>query len=364
MERAVREAVDSGRETGVQVAVARAGEIVFECAAGLADVTTGRPVDAETLFPIFSATKGIAATAVHVQAERGLLDYERPVSDYWPEFRAPATVRQALAHRAGVPQMPEGTTVERMCDWDGMAAAVAALEPLWAPGTRMGYHAYTFGWIVGELVRRTDPAARSIGRFVREEIAPAAGAADLWIGIPDAVESRIARLEEGREAVDAPEGSLLLRAIPAALGTTQAVFGRPDVRRSEHPAAGGIASARSLARMYALLAAGGGPLLSPERVEQAAAVACAGEDVVMGRPVARGLGYWVAGEPAGASSAPMGPDPASFGHPGAGCSIGWADRGRGVGIALLKNRMLAPATPADNPLTAIAEAIRDALDAR
>jgi len=124
VERVVAETVASGREVGLQVAVAVDGQVVFEAAAGLADLETGRPVDPGTLFPVFSATKGIVATAAHIQAERGLLEYDRPIAGYWPAFAAggkgAATVRHALLHQAGVPQMPPGTTVERMCDWDWM----------------------------------------------------------------------------------------------------------------------------------------------------------------------------------------------------------------------------------------------------
>jgi CubicO group peptidase (beta-lactamase class C family) len=372
VEEAVREAVAAGREVGLQVAVVVGDDVVFETAAGLADTADGREVDAGTLFPVFSATKGLTATAIHLQAERGLLSYDRPIADYWPEFaaggKAAATVRHALLHQVGIPQMPPGTTIEDMADWERMTAAVAALPALWEPGTRMGYHAYTYGWILGEVVRRVDPAGRSIGRFVREEIAAPVGATDLWIGIPDEVEPRIARLEEGRPPRVLPDGALLGQAIPLHLDTNQEVFGRADVRRSEQPGAGGIMNARSLARMYGMLAAGGVTggrrLLSADRILAASAVSCDTVDAVMDRRVLRGLGYWIAGEPLSASSAPMGPQTTSFGHPGAGGAIGWADRRRRAGVAILKNRMLSPAIPAENPLTAIGDAIRDALDRR
>jgi CubicO group peptidase (beta-lactamase class C family) len=370
VEELVQATVASGRERGLQVAVAIDDEIVFEAWAGVADSRTGAPVTPSTLFPIFSATKGIVATAIHLLAERGRLDYDRPITAYWPEFaaggKAAATVRHALLHQVGIPQMPPGTSVEQMCDWEHMTQAVAALPVLWEPGTRMGYHAYTYGWILGELIRRTDPGGRSVGRFVREEIAQPVAAGDLWIGIPDQVEPRIARLEEGRPALDPPPDSLILKAIPPQLHTSQEVFGRADVRRSQHPGAGGIADARSLARMYAMLAAGGVSgerrLLSEERVLAAARVGCDDVDLVLGRRVQRGLGYWIAGDPEGASSAPMGPDRTSFGHPGAGCSIAWADGRRRVGVALLKNLMLSPASGPDNPLTPIADSIRASLD--
>lgn len=366
VEEAIAEAIACGAELGLQVAVVVDGEVTFEAAAGVADPETGSPVTSGTLFPVFSATKGVTATAVHLQAERGHLDYDMPIASVWPEFGArgkgAVTVRSALLHQAGIPQMPDGCTVEQMCDWERMVAAVAALEPLWPPGTASGYHAYTFGWILGEVVRRTDPVRRPFGAFVREEIAEPLGARDLWLGVPPEAEDRVARLEQGPAPSGAEPASLLLRAMPPNLATVPAVFGRSDVRRSCHPGAGGIAAATSLARMYAALAGGGHRLLSRERVVEAASVAVDATDVVLGRRVTRGLGYWVAGD-GGASAAPMGTEPASFGHPGAGGSVAWADRRRRSGIAVLKNRMLFPATPADNPLTAIGEAIRAALDA-
>jgi CubicO group peptidase (beta-lactamase class C family) len=367
---AMVDAVGAGREVGLQVAVVSGSEVLFEACAGVADTHTRRPVDASTLFPVFSATKGITATAVHVQAERGLLDYDSPIARYWPEFaaagKAAATVRHALLHQVGIPQMPEACTVERMCDWDWMTREVAALMPLWPPGERSGYHAYTFGWILGEVVRRTDPQHRPFGRFVREEVAEPIGATDLWLGIPDSVEPRIARLEEGRAKLELPDDSPSKMAIPPHLFTDQATFGRPDVRRSCHPGAGGVCDATSLARMYALLAAGGSAggrrLLAESRVAAAVEINLDEQDMVLGRRVTRGLGYWVAGGPNSASTAPMGDSPTSVGHPGAGGSVAWADRTRGVGVAILKNHMLAPAKSVDNPLTLIGDAIRAALD--
>ncbi len=317
-------AVRDRREVGLQVAVVSGAEVVFEACAGIADTHSREPVDATTLFPVFSATKGITATAVHIQAERGLLDYDAPIARYWPEFGAAgkgaATVRHALLHQVGIPQMPDGCTVERMCDWEWMTREVAALAPLWPPGERSGYHAYTYGWILGEVVRRTDPLHRTFGRFVREEVAEPIGASDLWLGIPDSVEPRIARLEEGRAPVELPDDSLAKKAIPPHLFTDQETFGRPDVRRSCHPGAGAICDAMSLARMYALIAAGGAAvgrrLLAEARVAAAVAINLDEQDMVLGRRVTRGLGYWVAGGPNSVSTAPMGTDPTSAGHPG------------------------------------------------
>ncbi len=246
-----------------------------------------------------------------------------------------------------------------------MCETIAAMAPEWAPGMKHGYHAYTFGWLVGELVRRSDPASRPFGQWVQEEICQPLGIDSLWMGIPDEVEHRVARLKNTVPPANAPApppDALILRAIPPSLGVTQEVFGRPDVRRSCHPGAGGIMNARSLAKHYALLAGrgelGGVRLLSPERVDEMRSLQSDAVDAVIGSPYRRGLGYWLGGQLDNANAAVFGPNPGAFGHPGAGGSIGWADPESGLGVAILKNRMLAPATPAENPLVEIANTIR------
>jgi CubicO group peptidase (beta-lactamase class C family) len=182
------------------------------------------------------------------------------------------------------------------------------------------------------------------------------------------VEPRVARLKNTPAAVGGlalPPDALVLRAIPPDIGVTQETFGRPDVRRSCHPGAGGIMNARSLGRMYAMLANGGEldgvRLLSKERVDAMRTLQSDAPDQVIGEGYRRGMGYWLGGEPFNANTAVIGPNPGAFGHPGAGGSIGWADPDAGLAVAITKNRMLAPATPGDNPLVAIADTIRASL---
>ena len=177
---AVRAAIDRAiaerGEIGIQVAAYHRGQLVIDTWGGIADPATGRPVDGDTLFNVFSVTKAVAATAIHIQAEKGLLDYDAPIADYWPEWgcngKEKATVRDALTHRTGTPQMPEGTTPESICDWDATVAAIAGLRPLFPVGSVPAYQSLSFGWILGEIVRRTDPARRPFrgvhpGRVVR-----------------------------------------------------------------------------------------------------------------------------------------------------------------------------------------------------
>ena len=163
VQEAVNAAIREGGEIGLQVAAYVDGERVVDVWGGLADETTGRTVNGDTLFPVFSVTKAVTATALHIQAERGLVDYDTSIAHYWPEFGAhgkeKGTVRDALTHRIGIPQMPEGVTPELMCDWEWMVQRLADTKPLFAPGTKSAYLAYTFGWIIGEvdaIVRHAD----------------------------------------------------------------------------------------------------------------------------------------------------------------------------------------------------------------
>ena len=230
--------VADGAQLGLQVAAYVHGELVVDAWAGVAERATGRPVDGDTLFTVFSVSKGVVATCAHLLAERGRMDYDAPVARYWPAFGARGkeriTVRDALAHRAGVPQLPAGTTLADMADWGTMCAGIAAEAPVWEPGTQTGYHAITFGWILGEAIRRID--GRPIGQFVQEEICAPLGMRDFYFGIPDGVEPRVARYELSAEQQTAPRpaaDSLIERAFPY---TCRDQFNRPDLRRAAIPA--------------------------------------------------------------------------------------------------------------------------------
>ena len=199
VQEAIDQLVESEAERGLQVAVYRHGELVVDAVAGLADPATGRPVTSGTPFYNFSIGKGATATVAHVLAERGLFGYDTPVVELWPEFGAhgkdSVTVRHVLSHTAGVPGIPPDTTPEDLCDWDKMCAAIADAELWWEPGTKIGYHAYTFGYIVGEIVRRA--TGKPISQVLREEVAGPLGVADeLYFGMPEAEHGRLARLED------------------------------------------------------------------------------------------------------------------------------------------------------------------------
>ena len=336
------EYVATGGETGLQVAAYLDGRQVVDAWAGVADPATGRPYDGETLTTVFSVTKGVAVTAVHLLAERGLIAYDRPVASYWPAFgvngKAEITVAQALSHQGGIPQMPAGIGPADLVDWDRVVAAVAAQPPLWEPGTAPGYHSLTHGWIVGGLVEAVD--GRRIDRFVREELlAPLGLDRSFFLGLPETEDSRIAPLAMDDallgEEPPSPESYAWL-AVPPAFYPLGRSFNRPDVRRAIVPGAGGIATARALARLYAALVAevDGVRLLPAGRVRAMSALQTDAWDLVLDASDPKGIGYFL-----GHRDSPMGDRVSAFGHPGYGGAIAFGDPEYGFAFALTKNRL-------------------------
>jgi CubicO group peptidase (beta-lactamase class C family) len=374
---AARQAFAGSPEVGMQVAVCLDGDLIVDVSIGYADVAGGRPVDSGTLFPVFSVTKGLVATAIHRAADDGLLDLAAPVSAYWPEFaaggKASATVADTLTHSVGIPAMPDGCTVEQMCDWQHMASAVAAMEAMWQPGSATGYHAYTYGWIAGELLRRVrgsgDPAAMMSSALAE------LGVGDFWIGLPAAQLGRVATLPTRPGGPARGPNALFDRALPAATRPQPSVFNRPQVQQACLPAAGGIGTAASLAGLYGRLAtaagagsadgaggAGGAGRAGPDRLPLRPATATAAallrtdaEDLVLGRPIRKSFGYFLSGGD-NPQTVPMG-EHTAFGHPGSGGSTAWADTTLGVGIAITKNWMAGPAEPS---ILIVADAARAA----
>ncbi len=371
VQKAIDAVIGAGREVGVQVAAYRGGKLVVDTWGGLADPDKGRKVDGDTLFNTYSVTKAVAATALHLQAERGHIDYDAPIVKYWPEYGAHGkertTVRDALTHRACVPQMPEGVTPEMMCDWSAMTRAIADLKPLAEPGTKTLYLSMTFGWIIGELVRRTDSRGRSLGQFVRDEIAAPLGIADLWIGIPDAVVPRVARQIDAMVPMP-PEylPPLFLASMPAAVALHPSVFERPDVRRAEVAGVGGIFTARGEARFWAMLANGGEldgvRLLSRERVASFSTPRANAEEpdpVMFGIPIPISIGgFWLGGPYPPVCSAR---NPRAICHPGQGGSIGWADPDLNLAVAICHNRLFNPTSLEEDAILVVANAVREAL---
>jgi CubicO group peptidase (beta-lactamase class C family) len=341
VEAAAREGIRTFGELGLQVSAVVDGQPIVDVAAGWADIARQRPVDSDSLFPLFSATKGVVAAACAELLESGALSLDEPIAKLWPEFavagKSRVSLRHVLTHTAGLPQMPPDTTVEQMCDWDHMVRALAAMAPMWEPGSRVGYHAYTYGWLAGQALKLAAGTGEDVATLVRRLACEPAGATDFWLGIPADVEDRVVSLVAMEVAAPRQDMGLFRLAIPAHLDTSPEVYGRSDVRQACLPGAGGIGTAAAMARIYGRLAV----LDHRSWARRAGQVWEQRTDTVTGRAVARGLGFWVSGS----TEAPLGPPldggPGRFGHPGAGGSIAWADADLGAGFAITRSRMTA-----------------------
>lgn len=370
VKQAIERAIAERGEIGVQVAAYLGGELVVDTWGGLADPETGRAVDGDTLFNAFSVTKAIPATTIHIQAERGLLDYDAPIARYWPEWgcngKERATVRDALTHMTGTPQMPVGVTPDTIGDWDFMVDAIASLSPMYPVGGTPAYQAGTYGWVLGEIVRRTDPQHRSYQQFVQEELCAPLGIPDLWIGIPDHVAPRIARLIDDANGPPLPDDLPLTKAVPNSLRLAPEVYDLPAVRRACIGATGGIFTARSTARVFAMLANGGEldgvRLLSRARIDAACEPRASSlPDPVMFNivlPISQG-GYWLY-DPAAMPICPA-TGLRTISVPGHGGALGWADPDTGLAVAFCHNHMTNPMRCEDHPAFEIANVIRESL---
>ncbi|WP_405735790.1 beta-lactamase family protein [Streptomyces sp. NBC_00028] len=358
-------------DRGAAVTVYRDGRRVVDLWAGTKDVDGGEPWQRGTAQIVRSATKGVAAAVPLMLAEHGQLDLDAPVGEYWPEFKAHGKervlVRHVLNHRAGLPVLDHPITPEQALDPLAGPAAVAAQTPVWEPGTDHGYHALTYGWLLDELVRRV--TGRGTGEWIAERIAGPLGA-DLWLGLPETEAHRAGRV--GR--VDAPEAAAALRMRPRRSVTeaykdpgslTNRAFGAitpfpdqndPTYRASALPATNGIATADGLARFYAATIGevDGVRLLSPATVERARAEESAGPDRVLVVNTRFGLGYMLHG-----SAAPF-LGPGSFGHPGRGGSLGFADPESGIAFGYVTNGLRKTVT-ADPRAQALVRAVRAAV---
>ncbi|GAA2306496.1 beta-lactamase family protein [Streptomyces kunmingensis] len=357
-------------ERGAGVVVYRDGRRIVDLYAGTRDIDGQAAWTPGTGQVLRSATKGLAAAALLLLHQRGELDLDAPVGAYWPEFKAhgkeDALVRHVLAHRAGVPALDRPLTPAEAADPERGAAAVAAQAPFWAPGTDHGYHAQTYSWLTGELVRRV--TGRSLGAFVAEEIAGPARA-DVWIGLPAAEAHRAGRVgpAEAPAASGAPR-SRPKRALVEAYTNPESLTRRafdsitpapdendPDYRAAELPGSNGIGTADGLARFYAALIGevdGGTRLFTPETVRLARTEASSGPDRVLAVPSRFGLGYMLHG-----IASPL-LTPHSFGHPGRGGALGFADPETGIAFGYVTNGMSAGVT-ADPRAQALVRAVRE-----
>ena len=349
----------SGSEIGSAVAVVRDGRLVVDLWAGLRDGDRRLPWERDTVVPVFSTTKGMASIALGVAHSRGWFDLDERVATYWPEFgqagKQAITVRQLLAHQAGLAALDHRLDLDTVTDPDRLAAVLARQAPLWEPGTRQGYHAWTMGFYEGELVRRVDPQGRSIGALFADEVAAPLGL-DFHIGLPSDLDpDRLGRFH----GVHPARGLLHLRDTPRRLllgllnpwGLTARAFTvlplaqRPDaindveLLRRELPAVGGVGNARAIALAYGELATGGARLgLSPETLaafeDPVPAPPGGRRDLVLHFDIVLSLGFAKPFE-----GFPLGSGPRSYAMAGAGGSIGMADPELGLGFAYTPNRM-------------------------
>ncbi|UXX94934.1 beta-lactamase family protein [Streptomyces sp. AD2-2] len=373
----VREAFAANFEVrgdrGAAVTVYRHGHRVVDLWAGTKDVDGTAPWEQGTAQIVRSATKGVAAAALLLLAQRGQVDLDAPVGEYWPEYKAAGKehtlVWHLLAHRAGVPVLDRPLTPDEAADPAFSAAAVAAQAPVWEPGADHGYHAQTYSWLTGELVRRV--TGRSIGAWIAEEIAGPVGA-DLWVGLPAARSDRVGRVARLDTPATDP-GVLRTRpkrsvseayADPDSL--TRRAFGAitpmpdendPAYRAAQLPASNGIATADGLARVYASLIGevdGGTRLFTPETMRLARTERSSGPDRVLVISTRFGLGYMLHG-----SASPLLSE-TSFGHPGRGGALGFADPEAGIAFGYVTNGFRKSVT-ADPRAQALVRAVRASL---
>jgi len=356
----VREAFEANfsqrGDIGAAVCLYQHGRPVVDLWGGVADPETGRPWTRDTLQLVYSATKGATATVAHMLVQRGMLDLDAPVAKYWPEFaangKADIPVRWLLSHQAGLIALDHPVPLNEALAWHPMAAALAAQRPLWTPGTAHGYHGRTWGWLVGEVIRRV--SGRTPGRFFADEIAAPLGL-DFFIGLPTDERDRVSRMVYQRPEVDLT--TVPAESIPEELREQVAAWRDPksfsnrayavtvpaeidfdslEVQAAELPASNGIGTVHGLARMYAALIGevDGVRLLTPGTLEGATKEQVSGKDQVMLIPSRFSSGYMLPTE----ANSMTGPN--AFGHTGRGGSLGFADREHSIAFGYVMNSIV------------------------
>ena len=337
-----------GRERGIQVAAYHRGKLIVNAWAGVADVRSGTLVSQDTLFPVFSVSKGLFATVMHQLVDRGELHYSTRVAEVWPEFgghgKEAVTVEQILRHRAGITKLPSDTSLADTLDWERICGIVAERPLEWESGTRCEYHGLTYGWILGEVARRVTGKMPDV--LLRENVMEPLGITEMYMGLPESEDSRVAWLEEPEAEVPENDGSP--QVVPFAMQPLGSWMNRPEGRRACGPAGNGIATAEALARHYAGLLPGGVngvELLSPERVGIATTQIPLPVPPPEDAPDNFGLGYAVK-----ILETPITGCSGVFGHGGHGGSMGFADRESGLAVGITRNLL-----QAESPLQEVVE---------
>jgi CubicO group peptidase (beta-lactamase class C family) len=368
---AFAENFEQRNEYGAAVAVTLDGRTVVDLWAGHTDKARTQAWNRDTIANVFSTTKGMLAVCAHRLVDQGKLDLDAPVVRYWPEFgqagKQAMPVRMLLNHRAGLPAVRRKLSDDDMYNWDTMASALAAQEPWWVPGTRHGYHALTIGFLVGEVLRRI--TGKSVGAYFRDEIAKPLGL-DCHIGLEASEDGRCATM---LASPPPPPGEVNLfeYAQQHPDSVTGYAFGNPATamklsavnarawRGAEIPAANGHTNARALSRLYGALARGGEidgvRVLSAEGVARGYTEESYGKDEVLLITTRFSSGYMLT-----KADDPFGPNPRTFGHPGAGGSLGFADPDAKIGFGYVMNKM-GPYIVVDPRARALTNAVYESL---
>ncbi|GAA1277231.1 MULTISPECIES: serine hydrolase domain-containing protein [Streptomyces] len=367
---AFEENFDEREELGAAVTVLIDGAPVVDLWGGWADAARTRAWERDTVVNVWSTTKGPTALCAHILIDRGLLDPDAPVATYWPEFAAAGKegvlVRHLLSHRAGLAGLREPHSLEQLFDWELTTSRLAAQEPWWEPGSVSGYHALTYGFLVGEVVRRVSGLLP--GAFLEREVTGPLGI-DFTIGLPDKEAGRAAELVHPRAQATSEQAAIFAQLAPAALAAlTNPIAGASEAntaawRAAEIPAANGHGTARAVAALYAIVAgkgrSGDRQILSPQGAERIREGQGSCRDLVLGAGFTHetelGLGLWLSG-PNGS----YGPNPRAVGHDGFGGSFGSADPESGVAVGYVMNRM-GPHIADDPRKMALISAVYDTL---
>ena len=341
--------IEQGLHPGAGLAVYRHGQLVLDIHGGMADQEVGKPVSEDTMFILYSSTKAMTASCLHILWERGKLSWDDSVADFWPGFakngKESVTIRHILTHQGGFPESPYELTWDKWNDWDAVVEAIENIVPEYQPGQVMAYHHRNFGWVIGELVRRID--GRPFAQFLKEEVMDPLEMHDAYVGLPSALEGRVSRMH----AMDDCDRPGMIRP-----------YNRPEVHQSVQPAGGGITTAGDLARFYAMLGGGGSldrvQIMKPETVEEVTNLQIEAMDHSLAQNMRRCLGMGLADQRMAADESK---GSHTFGHAGAGTSVGWADPEAGLAMAFITNGFRANRTNTPR-LEAISRAVRDACE--
>jgi len=361
VESLVRNQITKGRQIGIQVCAYQYGEKIMDTWAGTMGPNDSRLIQKDSLFCCASTTKGVTSAALHILADKNILDYDEPVTKYWPEFgqhgKDKITIAQAFSHQTGVYKRPKDEDFDAT-DWESGIKYIEESKPAFEPGTQTAYQALTFSWIAGGIIQKV--SGKHPSDVIREEIALPLGLEnEMYVGIPDGVEDRLTTLEIWDPSTfGIPEDSIFYEALPSTR-EEWATYNSMKYRKACLPSSNGHFTAHALAKMYGALAnkgiVEGVRLVSSERIEYMQKQMTWSDDLIAG-PGRKSIGFFL-----GSPSEIYGPRGTAFGHGGAGGSTGFADPDVGLSIGITLNKMEFPMSRDENRTLQICNLIRDEL---